>query len=76
MSVRSKCIDCGQRRACIKVEARAPLAHPVVIDTIGPDGITECQDESEYESYGPMVEICRKCLRDQGVLGKYLASEL
>lgn len=68
MSVRSKCIDCGQRRACIKVEARAPLAHPVVIDTIGPDGITE--------SYGPMVEICRKCLRDQGVLGKYLASEL
>lgn len=59
--IRSKCIDCGKSRSCIKIEARAPLAHGPVL--VWNDKLA-AHDRVDYESHGPMVEICHACLRN------------
>jgi hypothetical protein len=72
--IRSKCIGCGQLRSCIKIEARAPLAHGPVLAW---DEETESHVRIDYETHGPMVEICRGCLRDDmGTLAKFLLEGL
>jgi ribosomal protein S14 len=71
--IRSKCINCGEMRACIKIEARAPLAHgPVLVWS----DATKTHERVDYETHGPMVEICRGCLRDNPVAGSTLAKFL
>lgn len=74
MSIRSRCINCHQQRSCIKVQARAPLPHgPVLVW----NERFNMHEPVEYEADGPMVEICRSCLKEQGgVLGKFLAEGL
>ena len=73
MSVRSKCINCGKQRACLKVEARAPLREPVLVPTYNPRTDEAGHRLVEYEEHGTMVEICRKCMReDHGVLARFL----
>ncbi len=74
MGVRSKCINCNQQRACIKVEARAPLPHgPVLVW----DDRLNCHQQVDYEEHGPMVEICRSCMEgDFGTLARYLLESL
>ena len=67
MKVRSSCINCRQKRACIKIEARAPL--PPSRATV----------DNQYEVDGPMVEICRGCVRELivgGTLGRFLLEGL
>lgn len=71
--VRSKCINCGEVRACIKIEARAPLAHTTLVY----DPKRNVHDPVDYESCGPMVEICRECLKtDIGTLARFLLESL
>ena len=72
--VRSKCIACGARRSCIKIEARAPLSHgPVLVW----DDKLAAHTRVDYETHGPMVEICRTCLRDPLCpLATYLVEQL
>jgi ribosomal protein S14 len=66
--IRSKCINCGEHRSCIKIEARAPIKGRTE---------TELLEQTDYELSGPMVEICRNCLRmDFGTLAHYLLEAL
>jgi hypothetical protein len=71
---RSKCIGCGKQRSCIKIEARAPLAHgPVYVW----NEKLAAHDRVDYEAHGPMIEICKACLREPLCpLATYLAAEL
>ena len=71
--VRSKCINCGEVRACIKIEARAPLSHTTLVW----NAALGAHDAVDYETHGPMVEICRACLAgDIGTLAKYMLEAL
>jgi len=72
-AVRSKCINCGERRACLKIEARAPLSVPALVYNAD----RNVHERVDYETDGPMVEICRTCLRsDIGTLARFLLEEL
>lgn len=74
MSVASKCINCGQRRSCIKIEARAPLAHGPVLTW---SARAQTHERLDYETSVPMIEICRECLReDRGTVASYLLESL
>lgn len=77
MSVRTKCINCGRRRACLKIEAHVPLRRPRrVLHRQTVDAVPICRVEIEEYEPGPMVEICRACLRtDIGTLARHLESE-
>jgi hypothetical protein len=77
--IRSKCINCGERRSCIKIQARAPLKH-------GPKFVVTCEspyrpaitikERIDYEADGPMVEICRGCLKTDPLVGSTLVRHL
>jgi hypothetical protein len=74
VTVHSKCINCGKQRSCIKIEARMPLAHgPVLVW----NSVALVHEQVDYETHGPMIEICRKCLsEDHGCLAKFLLEGL
>ena len=68
----TKCINCGERRACLKIEARAPLSTPALVY----NAERNVHERVDYEADGPMVEICRACLReDIGTLARYLLED-
>jgi hypothetical protein len=72
--IRSRCLNCGELRSCIKIEARAPLPHGPVLVFNDKFGVHE---QVDYEVDGPMVELCRACLKgDIGTLARHLLESL
>lgn len=69
----SKCLSCGNRRPCVKIEARAPLRKSVLVYSAE----RRRHERVDYEPDGPMVEICHECLKtDIGTLAHYLQEQL
>lgn len=68
---KTDCINCGQKRKCLQIEAHVPLPE-VVLQW---NNEFHCHEEIHYER-GAAVNICRECLKnDFGALAKYLLKE-